>query len=178
MPNIIKTLLWAPPPSDPPHLRVGIGGDIPIFPPLFAALSVGAGFALRALTGIQGSIPASATVRYALALVIVILGVPLKKGCDKALKEAGTKAHFVPVPTVADTGPYSYCRNPMYWALMMLVAVIGIAADTTWIVVGSNVVVWLYLNIVVVPAEESFLQQELGDAYKQYCASVKRWRPF
>jgi len=178
MTSSLKNLLWAPSPSDPPHLRVGIGGDIPVLPPLASALFVGNGFAMQTLTGIQGSVPFSSTVRYVIAAALIVCGVVLKKKCDAALKEAGTKASFAPVPSVADTGPYAFCRNPMCWALMVLVLAIGIVADTAWVAIGSNVLLWLYLHWIVVPAEETFLQQELGDSYKKYSASTKRWGPF
>ena len=178
MTSTMKHLLFAPPPSDPPSLRIGIGGDIPVYPLLAAALSVGSGFALQSMTGIQGSVLQQCdTFRYGAAVLLVGIGIVLKKQCDVALQRAGTTALFKPVSSVADTGPYAVCRNPMYWCILFLILAIGLASNTLWVAIGSNIVFFFYLDWIVVPAEESFLQQELGDSYKQYCSSVKRWFP-
>ena len=104
-----------------------------------------------------------------------------KQQCDIALDKAGTKGTFQPVSSVANTGPYERCRNPMYWAILTVPgAAIGIATTDTlwWVMVGSTVTMWLYLDKVVVPTEEAFLQDQIGEAYKQYCTVVKRWGLF
>ena len=173
----------APPPSDPPRLRVGWGGDIPVSPLLaMAGVSLG-GFAMPHVTGISGGvlqrllpntmyhIPA----RLLPSSAVAFLGARTKKECRVALEKAGTGAGFQPVSTIADTGPYAKGRNPMYWALLAVPAMMGLAADNAWVSVGANLVLWLYLHLVVVPAEEKFLQEQLGDDFKKYCATVKRW---
>jgi protein-S-isoprenylcysteine O-methyltransferase Ste14 len=143
---------------------------------------VAGGFSISAGTGMRGSIflnicPEKYCIplRVASTLTVAKFAAGLKKSCDAALKRAGTKASFEPVPSVADTGPYAICRNPMYWAILSLPAAVGLATDNAWVVFGSNFLLWLYLHFVVVPAEEKFLLTQLGDPYKKYCASVKRW---
>ena len=179
---MLPSALSAPPQTDPPHLRVGLGGDIPVAPILLMILLVASGFAISAATGIRGFVfldivPEKYYIpsRVLSTLAVALVAAHAKHSCDAALEKAGTKATFDPVPAIADTGPYKKCRNPMYWAILSLPAAIGLAADNAWVVFGSNFILWLYLHFMVVPAEEKFLQMQLGDSYKKYCVSVKRW---
>jgi protein-S-isoprenylcysteine O-methyltransferase Ste14 len=185
MGKMAKTAWNAPPPSDPPRLRVGLGGDIPFAPPLFMAVSVLGGFLVSAVTGLPGAVlesivPANYYIpaRAVGTLAVAHGGAQLKRNCNEALAKAGTEAAFQSVQTVADTGPYSKCRNPMYVAIMALPGMIGLAFDNAWVLFGSNALLWLYLHFVVVPAEETFLHKQLGEPYKKYTASVKRWGLF
>lgn len=117
-------------------------------------------------------------IRVIVPVLLATFAAHVKQRCDVALDKAGTKATFQPVSSVANTGPYERCRNPMYWAILAAPAAIGLATDTLWVVVGSVVTMWLYLDKVVVPAEEAFLQKQIGDAYKKYCMEAKRWGLF
>ena len=151
-------------------------------PILLMILLVAFGFGISAATGIRGFIFLDMVpemyyipIRVLSMLAVALAGAHAKRSCDIALEKAGTKATFEPVPAIADTGPYAKCRNPMYWAILSIPAAIGLMADNACIVFGSNFVLWLYLHFIVVPAEEDFLQMQLGDSYKKYCALVKRW---
>lgn len=183
--KMLPNALSAPPPSNPPRLRVGLGGDIPVAPILAMILLVVAGFGLSYFTALQGSVihkifpnDYCIPVRAVCTALVAKIGTKLKTGSDEALAKAGTQAAFEPVPSIADSGPYATCRNPMYWALICLPASVGLACDNAWVWIGSTLLLWLYLERIVVPAEETFLQNELGDSYKKYCASVKRWGLF
>ena len=185
MGKMAKTAWKAPPPSDPPRLRVGLGGDIPVAPPLFMVVTVLGGFGVSAVTGMPGALLRSIVpeqyyipARAVGTLVVARGGAQLKRNCDEALAKVGTEAAFQSVQAVADTGPYAKCRNPMYMAILALPGIIGFAFDNAWVLFGSNAVLWLYLHLVVVPAEEKFLHKQLGVAYKEYVASVKRWGVF
>lgn len=166
------------------RLRVGFGGDIPVSPPLFCLVCIGGGLAAPRLTGIDGDLFRSVVpARYYLpvrigAALMTLRAARLKRESKEALEDAGTKADFQPVPSVADTGPYRHCRHPMYVALFAVPALVGFASDNFWVAIGSNLVLWFYLDFVVVPAEEKFLMKELGDSYKKYCDSIKRWYIF
>jgi protein-S-isoprenylcysteine O-methyltransferase Ste14 len=184
--EFLPSALSAPPMSEPPRLRVGFGGDIPVFPPLALVLCMASGFGAWAATGTRGSILLrdimpdryNTGIRVIVPVLLAMFGAHVKQQCVIALDKAGTKSDFQPVSSVANTGPYKRCRNPMYWAVLTIPYAIGFATDTMWVMVGSSVTMWLYLDKVVVPAEEAFLQKQIGDAYKKYCTEAKRWGLF
>jgi protein-S-isoprenylcysteine O-methyltransferase Ste14 len=93
----------------------------------------------------------------------------------KALDNVGTKPTFETVTKLATTGPYAYCRNSMYCAVLGIPGSLGLMLDSAWVAFGSNLALWMYLHFLVVPAEEKYLSKQLGDVYKKYCTNVKRW---
>jgi len=170
-----------------------MGGDIPVAPLLAMPLLVLGGFCAPYATGVPGTMfrsqmfvspsGAAATyfyyvlpaVRIGSALLVAHTCARLKRDCDVAMHKVNVSPAFEPVPAVVDTGPYANCRNPMYVALLGLPGAVGLACDNAWVAIGSSVVLWLYLHLMVVPVEENYLLEQLGEAYAKYCASVKRW---
>ena len=168
--------------EDSAKISIGFGGDIPISPPIFCAISIGAGLAAPRLTGIDGSLfrylvpgPYYVPVRVVASAFTLISAAKLKRECSKAFDKVDTNPNFQPVASVVDTGPYKYLRNPMYISVFGIPALIGFATDNFWVAFGSNFAFWLYLQFVVIPAEEKYLLKQLGNSYEKYCASVKRW---
>jgi protein-S-isoprenylcysteine O-methyltransferase Ste14 len=77
---------------------------------------------------------------------------------------------------VVDFGPYSLCRNPLYWGtLLMALAVMAFFKSVTFTAIGM-VPLLIYL-IGVVPTEEAYLRDRLGAVYDDYCRRVPRWCP-
>lgn len=77
---------------------------------------------------------------------------------------------------VVSEGAYSLCRNPLYWGtLLIAVAACLFLKSWTFAVVCLGPVA-LY-PLAVVPAEERYLQEKLGEAYRDYCQRVPRWWP-
>jgi protein-S-isoprenylcysteine O-methyltransferase Ste14 len=77
---------------------------------------------------------------------------------------------------VAQHGPYSICRNPLYVANlgMALAAVLWVQSLTAG--AGLLLGAWAYLSLAV-PAEEKRLAQRLGAPYQAYLARVPRYWP-
>jgi protein-S-isoprenylcysteine O-methyltransferase Ste14 len=76
-------------------------------------------------------------------------------------------------PVLSVSGPYAYCRHPMYFALL---AVFWVGPVMSWgrfefVLLGT-----LYLFIGS-KFEERNLRRELGAAYDLYCAHVPMWFP-
>lgn len=176
----------------PRVMRVGWGGDVTLSPPFVLVTLVAAGFVMeqsdQAWSAPMFRHPLFVTQKAGSAVTVVPwtlriiasttaawTGLRVKRRCDAALAKAGTTADFTPVPSLAVTGPYATCRNPLYWASLALPAALGLLADTAWVAVGSNLALWLYFDCVLVPAEERFLTQQLGEEYVRYCSKVKRW---
>jgi hypothetical protein len=189
----LSSALYAPPfdPSKSPYLRVGlIGGDIPIFPPLamllFSGISCLGWFVsgnrlpyLSAITAQFGSevevdSTMSIAVRLGIAGSMLTWARKRKEECRDALRKAETIANFGTVKKIADSGPFAYCRNMMYVALVSVPLAASVALDSLWLGL-SAVTLWIYLHFSVVPAEEKFLLEQFGEEYKKYCKLVPRW---
>lgn len=77
---------------------------------------------------------------------------------------------------VIDLGPYSVCRNPLYWGTVMVLLSQVLLFKSAIFAVGMIVPVVIYL-LGVVPAEEAYLTQKLGEPYLDYRRRVPRWWP-
>jgi protein-S-isoprenylcysteine O-methyltransferase Ste14 len=89
-------------------------------------------------------------------------------------KAGTTRVPGQPSTALVTSGPYRRSRNPMYVGLSL--AYLGEAGMLKQL--GPVLVLPLilaYLNWLVIPVEETRLREVFGDAYDQYCASVRRW---
>ena len=71
-------------------------------------------------------------------------------------------------------GPYRLTRNPMYVGLTIAYLGEALLLRQLWPVVFLPLVI-AYVNWIVIPLEESKLQEAFGDQYEQYRARVGRW---
>lgn len=77
---------------------------------------------------------------------------------------------------VVSTGPYSVCRNPLYWGTFLMVAAIPCLLRSPVLAVSMIPPILLYL-FAVVPVEEAVMTSRHGSNYALYCQSVSRWWP-
>jgi len=77
---------------------------------------------------------------------------------------------------VVRTGPYSVCRNPLYWGTFLMVAAFPLLLRSPILAVCMLPPILLYL-LAVVPVEEAVMASRHGDNYASYCRSVSRWWP-
>lgn len=77
---------------------------------------------------------------------------------------------------LVDTGPYSLCRNPLYF--FSFVGAFGAGAQTGSLTIALilTAVTWGVFRAVV-SREEAFLKGALGDAYARYLTRVPRFLP-
>lgn len=77
-------------------------------------------------------------------------------------------------PVLLTSGPFRFSRNPMY--IGKLIWVVGLAVMLgSLIVFLFPVLFFVFANFVIVPREESRLEQMLGEQYIQYKQRVRRW---
>ena len=71
-------------------------------------------------------------------------------------------------------GPYRFTRNPMYVGLTIAYLGEALLLRQLWPVVLLPLVI-AYVHWIVIPLEESKIQEAFGDQYEQYRARVGRW---
>jgi protein-S-isoprenylcysteine O-methyltransferase Ste14 len=70
-------------------------------------------------------------------------------------------------------GLYRYSRHPMY--ITSFIALIGVGvASASWLVLLLSVL-YIVFTVIAVPAEERFLVQQYGHAYREYMNRTPRW---
>jgi protein-S-isoprenylcysteine O-methyltransferase Ste14 len=75
---------------------------------------------------------------------------------------------------LVDEGPFKLTRNPMYLGFTVLYLGIAFVANAFWpLVFLPEAIALTYLF--AIRLEEAYLTREFGDAYREYCARVRRW---
>jgi protein-S-isoprenylcysteine O-methyltransferase Ste14 len=125
----------------------------------------------------SGRVPLPGSVRY-LGLLPIVVGALAECWCawDFAVKGRGTPAPFDPPKELVARGLYRRVRNPMYVAVMSILAGEALFfASRTLAVYALAVFVWF--NLFVLLYEEPTLRRKFGEAYERYCEAVPRWLP-
>jgi len=71
-------------------------------------------------------------------------------------------------------GIFAYTRNPLYLALILILAGLAIALASDWMVV-LLVPAALILHFGVVKREERYLAAKFGESYRDYVSKVSRY---
>jgi protein-S-isoprenylcysteine O-methyltransferase Ste14 len=109
-------------------------------------------------------------------LILASLPVLLDSFARFALQGIGTPAPVLPTRHLVVTGLYRYLRNPMY------VAVVGLIAGQA-LLLGNRtllfygMLVWLAFQIFVLLYEEPVLRRTYAAEYEEFCRNVPRWIP-
>ncbi|MGB1539688.1 MAG: methyltransferase family protein, partial [Rickettsiales bacterium] len=93
----------------------------------------------------------------------------------KFFKRARTPLRpFEPVKSMITTGPFRFSRNPVY--LFMFVLLVGWAISLGSLSPWFGVFWFIYIiRNYWIPAEEAQMEREMGAAYQEYKARVRRW---
>jgi protein-S-isoprenylcysteine O-methyltransferase Ste14 len=106
-----------------------------------------------------------------LLLAAAAIGVP----AVLAFRRAGTHTEpWKPATALVTDGIFRFIRNPMYVALILLVAGIAILTASDWMLVMCIPLAFT-LHTGVVKREERYLQAKFGAAYRRYCDTVPRY---
>ena len=111
------------------------------------------------------------------ALLVVVGLLSLVESFARfVLRGHGTPAPVSPPTSLVVTGQYRHVRNPMYVALVLIVA-----GQSTWLRSGPlfayAALLWLLFHLRVLTYEEPTLEKEFGDSYEEYRLAVPRWLP-
>ena len=141
-------------------------------PPLIYVLFFAAGLVLDRFAPLPQP---PAVVARPLGAALVLAWVALTVASFRHFWAAGTSV--VPVrPTTALVvgGPYSFSRNPIYLALLLLYAGVSCLLGLVWPLLLGPVLVWVVGEWCIGP-EERYLAEIFGDEYHRYRERVRRW---
>jgi protein-S-isoprenylcysteine O-methyltransferase Ste14 len=88
----------------------------------------------------------------------------------------GTPAPVAPPTRLVVSGQYRHVRNPMYVAVLALVAGQGLVLGSG-VLLAYAALLWLFFHLFVVLYEEPHLASRFGESYREYCRNVTRWCP-
>ncbi len=112
----------------------------------------------------------------AVAGLLLMTGALLIAGW--AFREFGDKRNPVPpnqpIGALMTGGPFRFTRNPLYLALALLHAGIGLLSGNAWVLLAL-IPTLLIVRYYVIAREEAYLIRRFGKAYRDYMASVRRW---
>jgi len=80
-----------------------------------------------------------------------------------------------PPERLVTSGPFAFCRNPMYLGHVIFLAGLALSLRS-WLgaAIALGTAVWLQFRV---RRDERRLAERFGEPYMQYCCRVKRWIP-
>lgn len=111
-------------------------------------------------------------------VVVMLVGGALAVTCAATfvVHGRGTPAPFDPPREFVAAGPYRWVRNPMYIGGVALLAGFGLWHRSPAMVLFAGILALLF-HLFVLLYEEPHLEEEFGETYREYRASVRRWLP-
>lgn len=79
-----------------------------------------------------------------------------------------------PTLKIVHQGPFRLSRNPMYLALLFLLAGVAVFTGSIWMCLAVPALL-IVLDIGAVRPEEEYLERNFGGRYLEYKANVRRW---
>jgi protein-S-isoprenylcysteine O-methyltransferase Ste14 len=125
---------------------------------------------------VVGDTPSAKTAPYAITLLSV--GCFLLLWCvrDFYVSGKGTLAPWDPPKRLVVVGLYRHVRNPMYLAVLTVIAGWSLLYTSAGVVIYMTLVAVVF-HLRVIMYEEPTLHRQFGVEWEDYCASVSRWVP-
>jgi protein-S-isoprenylcysteine O-methyltransferase Ste14 len=125
---------------------------------------------IRIVTGVQ---PARILKFVGIAELLIALAlIAWAISTLRRLRTAVIPRHRATV--VAEEGPYALSRNPMYLGFAVMYLGFAFVANSLWPLLFLPEAIVL-VHVFAIRREEQYLRRDFGDAYKAYCARVRRW---
>ncbi|MFC7300433.1 methyltransferase [Cognatiluteimonas weifangensis] len=110
-----------------------------------------------------------------LALALAAAGIALDLAAMATMRRAHT--NILPhrgADRLLTDGVFALSRNPIYLGNTLLLAGVGLALPSAWMVAAALVAAWL-VDRLAIRREERHLAARFGAAYAAYVARVPRW---
>lgn len=113
----------------------------------------------------------------ALGLVGILAGLAIRALVlgTSGIRRSGVRRRVV-AEILHDSGPYAWCRNPLYLGNATILVGLSFVFDSRWMV-GVAVPAALLGIWSIVLAEERMLRETFGARYRDYCDRVPRFLP-
>lgn len=114
-------------------------------------------------------------VQFSLGAAIIVSSIAILPFAITRFRAAGTSVDVrQPTTAIITDGVYRFSRNPIYLAMTLLVAGIGVAVDGIWLIVMLAPTL-IVMHYGVIAREERYLEAKFGGEYLKYKRSVRRW---
>ena len=144
-------------------------------PPVLFLTALLLGILLEFVRPLGGGLANASLAQLAAGAVLAGAGITLLVAAMRRFTAAGTNVPTVlPSTALVTSGIYARTRNPIYLGLTVIHAGLAIGLNAWWAVL-ILVPVLIVLKVGVVDREERYLERKFGDAYRDYCARVRRW---
>lgn len=143
-----------------------------IMPPIYFFLSIGIMVALdRYAPGLQLIAPPFAQLGW----IPLVLGFTVAvTGASQFRRKGTTIKPYADSSALVTSGAFAFSRNPMYSSMMAgLIGVFVLLGSLTPVLV-IPVFYWIIRNRFIA-VEERMLEENFGDAYRDYKSRVRRW---
>ncbi len=131
--------------------------------------------------GIQFALPVSISSIFwlrttqAISIILLAVGAILAAWALLIFQEAHTTTNRNETSLRLITwGPYRFSRNPVYIGFFLVIIGLSVIFTLVWSII-CQLFVFIYLNWVVIPFEETRLLRTFGEVYEQYRKAVRRW---
>lgn len=110
----------------------------------------------------------SALTVFSLSTLFAVCSIRLYKVHQTSLEP------FSQPSVLLTTGPYRISRNPLYIALVAVLAAFGLLLASFWFPILALFLI-IVLDRIIIPSEEAVLLKAFGDHYSAYTHHVRRW---
>jgi len=143
------------------------------WPPRLLVVAIAAGALLDVILPLSDAAwPASMRVA---GVVIVALALASDVWCARLMRRQGTTIRpDRAVSSLVTAGPFRWSRNPIYVAHVALVAGLGLALGSVWMILLTPALAF-GLQRLAIEREERHLSQRFGAEFDAYVASTRRW---
>ena len=144
-------------------------------PPLLFLAALLLGFVLDRLLRLPFPVAGIDLVHWIIGGSLILIGLALAAAGIRNFSRAGTPVRSIkPTGALVTTGIHGWTRNPIYLGMFLLYGGIGVAAQSTWILI-LTLPLAITIRYGVVAREEAYLKRRFGDTYGDYKARVRRW---
>ena len=125
------------------RLTIGIGGDVPVYPPLLIAELVMVAFVLKRLYGrwpLSTGMLSLPPIRTGAAFAAFAWVDKTRRECAFYMEQLGNGADYEPLRGLVTDGPYAELRHPFYRALCLVLPAISLTFNSAWMCAPSRTI--------------------------------------